>query len=204
MCSRVRCLGFPSNCAARLDHLPGAECDLTTSTGQAWGLWTRRVWVVRSALLMFPLLMLLTSPVPVFGQFVYVANFRGYISAYTINGTNGALTAVPGSPFPAGQKSAGRITVDPKGRFVYMPGDGKLLAYVINLTSGALTALPGSPFLAGDFPEGVAVEPTGRFLYVTNSNSNNVSVFGIDATTGALTPVSGSPFAAGKSPGGLL
>jgi hypothetical protein len=36
----------------------------------------------------------------------------------------------------------------------------------------------------------------GRFAYVANALSNDVSVYGINATTGALTPVPGSPFAA--------
>jgi DNA-binding beta-propeller fold protein YncE len=42
----------------------------------------------------------------------------------------------------------------------------------------------------------VAVDPTGKFAYVTNSVSSNVSAYTINATTGALTPVAGSPFAA--------
>jgi DNA-binding beta-propeller fold protein YncE len=48
----------------------------------------------------------------------------------------------------------------------------------------------------------VAVDPTGKFAYVTNANSNNVSAYGIGAN-GALTPVSGSPFLAGKGPVGV-
>jgi len=42
----------------------------------------------------------------------------------------------------------------------------------------------------------VAVDPPGRFAYVSNSSS--ASAFRIDATTGALSPVSGSPFNAGS------
>lgn len=40
----------------------------------------------------------------------------------------------------------------------------------------------------------------GKFLYVPNTGSNDVSAYSIDATTGALTTVSGAPFAAGNSP----
>jgi DNA-binding beta-propeller fold protein YncE len=46
----------------------------------------------------------------------------------------------------------------------------------------------------------VAVDPTGKFAYVTNGNDNTVSGFSIDGKTGALTPVPGSPFAAGTGP----
>jgi YVTN family beta-propeller protein len=59
----------------------------------------------------------------------------------------------------------------------------------------------GSPFATGGtFPEGVAVSPDGSRVYVTNSGSDNVSVF--DAATN--TPVVGSPFATGgTSPVGV-
>ena len=39
-----------------------------------------------------------------------------------------------------------------------------------------------------------------RYLYVSNSRSNDVSAFAVDADSGALTAVTGSPFAAGTSP----
>jgi 6-phosphogluconolactonase len=38
-----------------------------------------------------------------------------------------------------------------------------------------------------------------QFVYVANTNSNNVSGYSLGAN-GALTPVSGSPFAAGRDP----
>ena len=41
----------------------------------------------------------------------------------------------------------------------------------------------------------MAVAPSGKFLYVANFGSNNVSAYDI-GPNGALTPVSGSPFAA--------
>jgi hypothetical protein len=59
--------------------------------------------------------------------------------------------------------------------------------------------VPGSPFLAGIEPNSLAVDPTGRFAYVTNVGSNTVSAYSI-AANGALKPVPGSPFAAGVTP----
>ena len=35
----------------------------------------------------------------------------------------------------------------------------------------------------------------GRFAYVANEGSNNISAFSIDSTSGVLTPIAGSPFA---------
>jgi DNA-binding beta-propeller fold protein YncE len=49
----------------------------------------------------------------------------------------------------------------------------------------------------------VAVDPTGKFAYVPNSGSNDVSGYAINATSGALKPVKGSPFAAGTNTDGV-
>ena len=143
------------------------------------------------------------------GQFAYVANFgsfefEGDVSAYTINGTTGALTRVAGSPFPAGMDPIS-VTVDPTGQFTYVASynfgaPGNVSAYTINGTTGALTEVAGSPFPAGTSPGSVTVDPTGQFAYVANSNSNNVSAYSIDGTTGALAEIDGSPFPAGSGP----
>jgi 6-phosphogluconolactonase (cycloisomerase 2 family) len=53
-----------------------------------------------------------------------------------------------------------------------------------------------------NFPQAIAIDPTARFAYVTNS-SNIVSGFTIDAVTGVLAPILGSPFATGLSPGAV-
>jgi hypothetical protein len=63
-----------------------------------------------------------------------------------------------------------------------------------------LTQLSNSPFAAGSHPFSVAVDPSGKFAYVANDGSNNVSAYTIDSTTGALTQLSNSPFPAGSSP----
>jgi DNA-binding beta-propeller fold protein YncE len=43
------------------------------------------------------------------------------------------------------------------------------------------------------------MDPTVKFFYVANFNSNNISAYSI-GSDGALTPVSGSPFSAGLGP----
>jgi YVTN family beta-propeller protein len=35
----------------------------------------------------------------------------------------------------------------------------------------------------------IAIHPSGKFAYVTNSGSNSVSMYTINATTGDLTPI---------------
>jgi 6-phosphogluconolactonase (cycloisomerase 2 family) len=144
------------------------------------------------------------------GRFAYVTNFgSNNVSAYTISRTTGALTAI-GSPVAAGTNPLS-VTVDPSGRFAYVAnfgfGSNTVSAYTINATTGALTpvdANPGTPgidnFPAGTQPISVTVDPSGRFAYVTNQISNNVSAYTISATTGALTALPDSPFPHGTSP----
>jgi 6-phosphogluconolactonase (cycloisomerase 2 family) len=154
------------------------------------------------------------------GRFAYSTNTdqnvaaNNTISAYSIDSMTGALTPIPGSPFPTGSPAqASFVTVDPTGRFAYSANADRNVAakntisgYAIDGTTGALSPVPGSPFAtpsisgAIDFPISIAVEPTGRVAYVANAFSNTVSAYSIDATTGTLSPVAGSPFATGSSP----
>ena len=70
----------------------------------------------------------------------------GSVSAYTIDGTTGVLTQIPGSPFPAGQNSHS-VVADPTGQFLYVANhdSNDVSAYIIDGTSGALTPIAGSP-----------------------------------------------------------
>ncbi|MGA6829395.1 lactonase family protein, partial [Nitrospira sp. NS4] len=57
-----------------------------------------------------------------------------------------------------------------------------------------------SPVAAGTAPSSVTVDPTGRWAYVANQSSNDVSAYTINSATGALTAVNGSPFATESRP----
>ena len=150
------------------------------------------------------------------GRFVYVVNTcvssadcsAGNVSAYTINSSTGALSAVAGSPFAA-RTLPSSVTVDPSGRFAYVANScetsrcatvGSVSAYSINSPTGALSAVAGSPFAAGDSPISVTVDPSGQFAYVVNQSGNNVSAYTINSSTGALRAVAGSPFETGTNP----
>lgn len=141
------------------------------------------------------------------GRFAYVANsVSNNVSAYTIDATTGALTAVTGSPFGAGTFPT-IVTLHPSGKFAYVANysSDNISSYSIDATTGALTTVAGSPFGAGSFPHVVTIDPSGKFAYVANQNvanlaSTSVSAYTIDATTGALAPVAGSPYAVGNSP----
>jgi 6-phosphogluconolactonase len=132
----------------------------------------------------------------------------GSLSAYTINASSGALTALSKSPFTTAQEPEA-VAVHPTGKFVYVANTsscasclpGSISAYSVDASSGVLTAIPGSPFPdAGLGPFGAAVDPTGKFLYVSNVLSGSVSAYTINASSGALTAVAGSPVFSGNQP----
>jgi YVTN family beta-propeller protein len=138
------------------------------------------------------------------GKFVYVetggAGGPFSLATYTIDTATGALTSI-GTIAAGGVPSS--VVVDPTGKFVYVatqnvtPGlAGSVLMYAINVTTGALAST--GTIAAGTAPAFVAVDPSGKFVYVANSGSNNVSMYTIDTATGALTSVGTIP--AGTEP----
>jgi 6-phosphogluconolactonase (cycloisomerase 2 family) len=87
-------------------------------------------------------------------------------------------------------------------KFLYVPiiaptGGGAVLAYSIARGTAGLTPLASSPFPTSTPHADTAVsDPTGRFLFVSDSASASIAVFKIDPTTGNLT-ASGTPVSAG-------
>jgi len=78
--------------------------------------------------------------------------------------------------------------------------NGTIHVFSVNSSTGAITEVPGSPFNAGLIPNQLVVDPTGRFVYVTNDQSEDITALSVDASTGALTELPGSPFPIGAQP----
>jgi 6-phosphogluconolactonase len=136
-------------------------------------------------------------------RFAYVVNSRSdNISAFTVDAASGALTPIPGSPFPTGQNPVA-LAIDASNTFLYVANqtDATLSAFSIDRTSGVLTAVAGSPFATGSGPAAVAINPFNSVVYVSNSAANSVSIYSMTAGSGALTAAAGSPFATGGAPG---
>ncbi len=121
----------------------------------------------------------------------------GSISAFTIDSSTGALTAVAGNPQPIAAQ--GTISIDPAGRFLFIPEVSGVSVYRIDDASGALSIVAGSPFAAGTSPNAISVDPASRVAYVVNNGSANVSEFTL-GSTGALTALPGSPAAVINNP----
>jgi len=121
-------------------------------------------------------------------------------------GSSNALTFT----ITAGAADPQSIAVDPAGKFAYVmdggsDGNGGYVSmYAINPTTGALSSI-GSPvptygygvyYGSGINAGSLAVDPLGKFVYVTNAGDvydygdgadGSVAMYAINATTGALT-----------------
>jgi 6-phosphogluconolactonase len=144
------------------------------------------------------------------GEFLFVANqgspndgADASISAFKIEGSTGALTALPGvSNMQAAPYTA---HVDPGSRRLYVANLQSDLIHAFDIdTNGALEPISGvATIRAGNDP--VLIEPfaspqitsppifTPKFAYVADVGSNSVASFAIDAATGAWAPTGIAP-----------
>ena len=135
------------------------------------------------------------------GTFLYAANAAdNSVSAFAIDQSSGALTPLSTSPI-ALPTSPEDLKVDALGRFLFvaMP-DGTISVFTINSNTGQLSnRLDFGPSNPGGQPSAIAVEKTGRFLYVLD-NLPGVEPFSIDPSSGALTPLSTPASPPGSGP----
>jgi 6-phosphogluconolactonase len=96
-------------------------------------------------------------------------------------GSDGNLTAVPGSPFASPDNNiVNGMSISPNGKFVAVAEQGGIVVQKITPKNGALSLVPGSPF-GGYIPYAVTFDPSGEFLYVPGT------AYRIDPETGVLT-----------------
>jgi 6-phosphogluconolactonase len=68
---------------------------------------------------------------------------------------------------------------------------------------GQLSPLTPATVAAGRFPNGVAVTPDGRSVYVSNGNGDTVNQYDVDPMTGALSPKTPATVATGSQASGV-
>ncbi len=143
------------------------------------------------------------------GWYAYVTNVGdNTMSVYFIDKDSGQPKPVRGSPFKTGKQPT-FISLDPAARYAYVvnTGDDTVSVYRYRSNTTPLvfeTISYGSPFATGKAPEAIEIDPTGRYAYVANAGSNDVSAYRIHHQTGALVALPGSPFKVGQKPQSLL
>jgi 6-phosphogluconolactonase (cycloisomerase 2 family) len=147
------------------------------------------------------------------GAFLFAANFDSNdVSVYRIDPASGSLTSV-GPRVPV--SSPYMVAVSPGAEHVYIPSanDATVSAFELDGTTGALTPIPGSPFAVpgisqsptappgfGAMPGYVALDPSGRFAYVSGLASYEIIGYARNQATGALTLLPSFPVPTAPEP----
>jgi 6-phosphogluconolactonase (cycloisomerase 2 family) len=144
------------------------------------------------------------------GKFLYVVNqFDSTVTKFSVD-ASGVLTQGPTLPVGTTPTAA---AITPDGGFLYVANASTVSAFAICnqvLTScndptspdGSLTVVAGSPFSAGIEPVAIIAAPSGKFLYVVNRQSNQISEYKIATGTGVLTPDTQATISTGANPVG--
>jgi 6-phosphogluconolactonase (cycloisomerase 2 family) len=144
------------------------------------------------------------------GKFLYVANqYDSTLTKFSVD-ASGVLTLGPVVPVGTTPSAVG---MTPDGGFLYVGNASTVSAFAICnqvLTScndptspdGSLTVVAGSPFSAGIEPVAIVAAPSGKFLFVVNRLSNQISEYRIATGTGVLTPNTQSTISTGANPVG--
>jgi DNA-binding beta-propeller fold protein YncE len=141
------------------------------------------------------------DPIPIVidptGHYAYVGNLNdNTVSQFSI-GSGGGLVPLSPATVPTGTLPQG-IAVDPTGRYVYVTnygagnsGGNNVSQYTIG-AGGALTPMTPATVVVGSgssCPVGIAVDPTGSYVYVANNCTSTIAQFTI-GTGGALSAMS--------------
>ncbi len=116
------------------------------------------------------------------------------VAVASLESTTGALTGV-GRASPASGALGGGIAIAPNGAQVYATNrsNNTVSTYALDATTGALTFVEtiGS---GGVFPQAIAIEGSGSFVYVANLTGGTIGAFS-RSTTGSLSALSPANYA---------
>jgi len=132
---------------------------------------------------------LVTDPA---ADFLFALAYSGDLTVYAIDSSTGALTA------QSGVAALGSpLVITPDGQRLYQISPSQIFEFSIDPATGALKPLAGSPVAiqTNTFgPGDAAIDPSGRFIYVTNLSvftgfGGPMYAWSIDPQTGAVSPI---------------
>ena len=91
-----------------------------------------------------------------------------------------------------------RCAVSPDRSYLYVTGEDSYV-YVYRIGGGGALTLVQS-CTAGAEMEGIAITPSGKYLYSADTVNNTIAAFSINSSTGALTALSPATYATGTHP----
>lgn len=144
------------------------------------------------------------------GKYVYVLNeLSCTLDAFAYDAETGSMTLVESAPMlPPGYRGSNKaaaIDVSKDGKFLYVTNRGANLVTVFALDSEPIDGAKMEAGVVlnpiqyvpsgGEFPRFMGLEPSGKFLFVSNKKSHKINVFKVDQATGKLTPTSSAVLA---------
>ena len=161
------------------------------------------------------------------GNFLYVSNFfTNTVAAFSYDTSTGAINTLPISVMGTGTNPAGVAFSKCAGGSAFntnctaSDGDNLFVANsglsnnisvfsacievtpICSAADGTLREISGSPFPAnGIGPTSFIIDPLLNFVYVVDTQSNEISQFKYSPATGALTALSPATVSTGTSPG---
>jgi 6-phosphogluconolactonase (cycloisomerase 2 family) len=139
------------------------------------------------------------------GQWLVAVDLSPAAYVFSINTSSGLLTQ-QGNPLGLDAGSPNRIVFTPSNGLMYVSlGTGGVDICTFNSATGVVTKTNQilKPKAVSNADQGLAVDPSGKFLFVTETGASAVRVLSI-AASGALTEVSGSPFPTGLGPSAVM
>jgi len=142
---------------------------------------------------------------PVFGQkqdaYVTLPSV-GSVLFVQIDDLTGAITVAAQTPEVVGTSPNGIALLN---KFLYVANSqANTISLFTIAKDGTLSQNTTPTQTGGSGPRGLIIDPSGKYLLVTNTFTDNISVFSIDSGSGALTPIANSPFYANSGPGEIL
>ncbi len=145
------------------------------------------------------------------GKCALVANNTAdNVKSYTINATTGALALVSTVVSGAAGSAPRGVSIDPAtGLYAYVANANSAsvsgfslvpaTCVIASIDTDAVLGGVNPTIAAGTVPFSVNVDASGKYVYVANFSSNNVSAYSINGA-GALTPLSTPTYATGTGP----
>jgi 6-phosphogluconolactonase len=119
-------------------------------------------------------------------------------STASMNGCNPETDLAGGNP---------GIVIAPNDDYIYVTcGTAGIYTFSFDSSSGDLTSVNSTlnPKQSGDADFGVAIAPSGNYLFVAETGIGAVRVFSISSSNGTLSEITGSPYKTATGPYGVL
>jgi 6-phosphogluconolactonase len=142
--------------------------------------------------------------------------FSGQVYAFALDSSNGTLTEPisssiatmsgcnPSTDVPSGNPG---LVIAPSDAYIYVScGTAGIYTFSFDSGSGDLTSVNSTldPKQNGDADYGLAIAPSGNYLFAAETGISAVRVFSISSSNGTLSEVSGSPYKTSTGPYGVL